>query len=384
MLDNFDKAKALIAEVGLVEAIDWINKGEALKVYATKAKKGLEIQNQCAEIKIRAERRSGEILAGMVKPGNPQLSHDVTIVPKLSDLGISKMQSSRWQTEAKVPEEIFQRHVAEVKTAKVELTSAAVQKLGSQIAGKAKRQSERMAPKLKRLQEIEEQGIYIGSVWSYGARANYAGDPNFHGNSPTQIVENSILLYTKEGDVVLDPMAGSGTTIDVCKKLSRQCIATDIKCVREDIIECDARHLKNGAFEVGDESVDFIFLHPPYWKLVTYTKRGEEDGDLSRLGYQPFLDAMGGVFRECHRVLKDKKVLCLLIGDLVSEGTYKPIAIPLYNQAAKFMTPIGIAVKTTQGSQSQVSKGKTIWAEVAMTQNLKIEHDFIMLFTKDG
>lgn len=395
LLDNFDKAKALIVEADLVEAIDWINKGEALKVYATKAKKGLEIQNQCAEIKIRAERRAGGILAGMEKnkgaEGNPGgqgapivQSHDVTTQPKLEDLGISKMQSSRWQTEAKVPEEIFQKHVAEVATAKQELTSATVQKMGSKIAGKAKQQSERMAPKMKRLKEIEEQGIYIGSVWSFGARANYAGDPNFHGNSPTQIVENSILLYTKEGDVVLDPMAGSGTTIDVCNKLSRQCIATDIKSVRENIIDCDARHLKNGKFEVVDESVDFIFLHPPYWKLVTYTKRGEKDGDLSRLEYQPFLDAMEDVFRECRRVLKDKKVLCLLIGDLVSKGTYKPIAIPLYNQAAKFMTPIGIAVKTTQGSQSQVAKGKTVWAEVAMTQNLKIEHDYVMIFRKNG
>ncbi len=145
------------------------------------------------------------------------------------------MVANRWQTEAKVPEETFQKHVVEVNTAKQELTSAAVQKLGSQIAGKAKQQAERMAPKLKRLKEIEKQGIYIGSVWSYGARANYAGDPNFHGNSPTQIVENSILFYTKEGDIVLDPMAGSRTTIDVCKKLNRQCIASDIKSAREDI-----------------------------------------------------------------------------------------------------------------------------------------------------
>lgn len=387
LLDNFDKAKVLIAEADLVEAIDWINKGEALKVYATKAKKGLEIQNQCAEIKIRAERRAGEILAGMEKSkgGNPNLLQDATgLCPSYKDLGIERTQAMRWQTEALVPAEVFQKHVVEVKTAKQELTSAAVQKLGSQIAGKAKRQSERMAPKLKRLQELEKQGIHIGTLWNFGARANYAGDPNFHGNSPTQIVENSILLYTKESDVVLDPMAGSGTAIDVCNKLNRQCIATDIKSIREDIIECDARHLKNGTFEVLDESVDFIFLHPPYWKLITYTKQGERDGDLSQLEYQPFLDAMEGVFRECHRVLKDKKVLCLLIGDLVSEGTYKPIAIPLYNQATKFMTPIGVAVKTTQGSQSQVSKGKTVWAEVAMTQNLKIEHDFVMLFRKDG
>ena len=34
-----------------------------------------------------------------VRPGNPQLSHDVTI-GRLDDFGIDRMQSSRWQLEA--------------------------------------------------------------------------------------------------------------------------------------------------------------------------------------------------------------------------------------------------------------------------------------------
>jgi hypothetical protein len=60
-----------------------------------------DTQNKAAELKIRAERRAGELLAGTVTAGNPQLSHDVTI--KLDDLGISRKQSSRWQQEASVP-----------------------------------------------------------------------------------------------------------------------------------------------------------------------------------------------------------------------------------------------------------------------------------------
>jgi hypothetical protein len=50
------------------------------------------MQNWCAEIKLRAERRAGELLAQMdLRPGNPQWSHDGTIErPKLDDLGINK------------------------------------------------------------------------------------------------------------------------------------------------------------------------------------------------------------------------------------------------------------------------------------------------------
>ena len=88
-----------------------------------KAGQGLEMQNDVAEIKLRAERRAGELLGEMEKhPGG--LSHDVTTPPpKLAELGISGMQSSRWQTEASVSEADFERHVAKVKDSGGELTS---------------------------------------------------------------------------------------------------------------------------------------------------------------------------------------------------------------------------------------------------------------------
>ncbi len=53
----------------------------------------------------RAERRLGEMLAAMEKqgPGEYKRSHDVTVCPSLADLGITKMQSSRWQAIARAP-----------------------------------------------------------------------------------------------------------------------------------------------------------------------------------------------------------------------------------------------------------------------------------------
>ena len=62
------------------------------------------IPPNCAEIKLRAERRAGGILAKTEKhpAGRPtrNRSHDVTNSPKLADLGITRMQSHRWQAVA--------------------------------------------------------------------------------------------------------------------------------------------------------------------------------------------------------------------------------------------------------------------------------------------
>jgi len=66
---------------------------------------------------MRAERHAGELLAEMKESGerdsgkgnrNPSLK-SLAATPTLSDLEISKTQSSRWQKLASVPEEAFER-----------------------------------------------------------------------------------------------------------------------------------------------------------------------------------------------------------------------------------------------------------------------------------
>ena len=44
---------------------------------------------------------------------------------------------------------------------------------------------------------------------------------------PEKLLAKLILASTNEGDLVLDPFLGSGTTAVVCKKLSRKCIGIE-------------------------------------------------------------------------------------------------------------------------------------------------------------
>jgi hypothetical protein len=60
------------------------------------------MQNAVAEIKLRAERRAGELLKeqGFGQRGGEEKSSNIV---KLESLGITRMQSHRWQLEALVP-----------------------------------------------------------------------------------------------------------------------------------------------------------------------------------------------------------------------------------------------------------------------------------------
>jgi hypothetical protein len=98
ILTHFDRAKR---ELELAASVDEVKKirdqAEALRQYARQQKLSLEMQNRCAEIKIRAERRAGDILSEMGKhptgPSRGDRSHDGTDPPRLVDLGISNSKS---------------------------------------------------------------------------------------------------------------------------------------------------------------------------------------------------------------------------------------------------------------------------------------------------
>ena len=102
------------------------DKAEALRVYARTAKKSFEMQNEYAEVKIRAERRCGQIIPPMIQHGGDRKSKSRFNGKTLKDLGVSKNQSHRWQIIAQLDEKEFEGFIAQVKDSKEELTSAGV------------------------------------------------------------------------------------------------------------------------------------------------------------------------------------------------------------------------------------------------------------------
>jgi hypothetical protein len=126
------------------------NKAEAVRLYAKKAGNAQRLMNDSAELKLRAERRMGELIREMPKqrPGEYQRSHDATVAPRLREIGIDKSESSRTQAIAAVPPETFETTISEAKQSNRELTSKEMVNLG--------RRHQRSARKVARLRERAE------------------------------------------------------------------------------------------------------------------------------------------------------------------------------------------------------------------------------------
>lgn len=106
-----------IAECYAVDEVkDLRDKARALEIYTRQAK-NREAEDRAREIRLRAERRAGELMLKAIKakpPGDNQYKkqdrcHGATEAPTLAEQGISKRQSADWQTIATVPEKAFEK-----------------------------------------------------------------------------------------------------------------------------------------------------------------------------------------------------------------------------------------------------------------------------------
>ena len=83
-----------------------------------------------------------------------------------------------------------------------------------------------------------KDGVYIGNygirdnIWSYDVGNNKTTKDKFAYQHPAifpeKLAEDHILSWTNEGDIVLDPMCGSGTTCKMAKLNNRRFIGIDI------------------------------------------------------------------------------------------------------------------------------------------------------------
>ena len=141
------KLESAIGELDSVSSITGVkdirDKAEAIRLYAHNAHLGLEVQNKAAELRLRAERKAGNILKSMKLRGGDRKSSGSRDRLSLNALGISQNQSKRWQKEATVPNDEFEEFIRDTTTNHRELTAAALVRLAdaSPVALRSKRRT---------------------------------------------------------------------------------------------------------------------------------------------------------------------------------------------------------------------------------------------------
>lgn len=106
MLAVLTRIERQLAKANETDAKEIRDKAEAIRVYARQQKGCKDIEREAAVIRLKAERQLGKLLAGKVRAGNPNCLPGGQL-PE----GITRNQSSDWQTLAKVPKRQFDKYL---------------------------------------------------------------------------------------------------------------------------------------------------------------------------------------------------------------------------------------------------------------------------------
>lgn len=123
---------AIVAAHSVDEVAAIRNQAEALRQYARQSRMSIDDINRLAEIKLRAERRGGELIADMERAQGQRadLQTSVQAGPKLTlqaqveDAGLSQTTAKRWQMLAELPAPVFDQHIDAVRDSGGELTTS--------------------------------------------------------------------------------------------------------------------------------------------------------------------------------------------------------------------------------------------------------------------
>jgi len=215
------------------------------------------------------------------------------------------------------------------------------------------------------------------------------GDARYEGATPSWVIWQVLQRYTRPGDTVLDPMVGSGTTIDVCADLGRQPLAFDLAPSRPDIKQADARSIP-----LPNTSADFVFIDPPYSTHIDYSTDPRCIGKLDSGGIdqgKAYFKAMDQVIAEIDRVLKPGRYMSLYVSDSWRKrkkgdpgsgtGEFMPIGFELFARLQSRFKPVDV-ISVIRGNQ-KLERGP--WHDAAVEGNYFLRgfnYLFIMHKTK--
>jgi len=191
---------------------------------------------------------------------------------------------------------------------------------------------------------------------------------------PETLVQEFIEFFTKRGQLVLDPMAGTGSALIAAMRCGRASLGIELSpkyagiaqerlaAERERlegqselpparIICADARHIP----DLGLPEVDYCITSPPYWDMLrskgfeTQQERRESDeldvaysedqADLGNISdYHAFLEEVAGIYALVAERLRERAYLTVIVKNIKKGGTIYPLAWDLARRVGETLT----------------------------------------------
>jgi DNA modification methylase len=211
------------------------------------------------------------------------------------------------------------------------------------------------------------------SVWNQrGLGANHP-DAQIEREHPAPFsftdVSRLIRFFTKQGEVVLDPFVGVGSTLKACAlegrrgigfelnskyaKLARKRLQIETKAAdqsfSQEVITGDSRKL---IAKLPDNSIDLVVTSPPYWNILHKedhkanqerrdrdldTRYSDDKRDLGNIhDYGQFLEELGSILGECGRALRPKKHMAIVVSDFRDKSKFVMFHADLVRELEKY------------------------------------------------
>ena len=255
---------------------------------------------------------------------------------------------------------------------------------------------------LYRWKEYDE--IITDSLWTFDKRDTSGAHLGWYwGNFVPQIPHQIFLRFTKKGDWVLDPFAGSGTTLIEGLRLGRNTIGVDINketikraaslIKRETNVFGTSSILKSGDstkinFEDlckrnGASRVQLVIMHPPYHDIIKFSKNSKDLSNANSVG--KFLQGFGQVVKRTYPVLQDGRYLVLVAGDKYQNGEWIPLGFYLMEEIIKNGYKLtGIIAKNFEDTRAKREQ-KKLWRYRALVGGFYVfKHEYIFIFKKQS